>query len=175
MSESGICFPIDICRVHESIYRVMVDIDEHSSRLYRSLAGILSLDELGPKDRKDLAFTLHFDMEIESVVVCQLLGGDGDPVREWLESEGLSRQIRAYKEMPYDSYLATSHWKVKRERAVTRDGYRCRVCNSPDRLNVHHRTYERIGEEVDSDLITLCQPCHQLFHDNGKLCLKPEG
>ena len=27
---------------------------------------------------------------------------------------------------------------------------------------VHHLTYERLGEELDSDLQALCKPCHNL-------------
>ena len=32
-------------------------------------------------------------------------------------------------------------------------------------LQVHHRTYERRGAELDSDLIAFCPTCHGLFHE----------
>jgi 5-methylcytosine-specific restriction endonuclease McrA len=44
----------------------------------------------------------------------------------------------------------------------------CRVCGSKESLDVHHRTYRYRGEERMEDLITLCRPCHELFHKNGK-------
>lgn len=67
--------------------------------------------------------------------------------------------------MDYFLYLKSPEWAQKREAAIERAGSRCQVCNSPDRLNVHHRTYERIGCEIAGDLTALCEECHQLFHD----------
>lgn len=71
--------------------------------------------------------------------------------------------------MPYADYLLTEHWQKMRLEALERASHRCQVCNSSTTLNVHHRTYERRGNELTEDLIVLCQSCHQLFHDNGKL------
>jgi 5-methylcytosine-specific restriction endonuclease McrA len=67
--------------------------------------------------------------------------------------------------VPYFEYLRSEPWKLKAEAAKARAGHRCQVCNSADRLDVHHRTYERLGRELDSDLTVLCRPCHQLFED----------
>lgn len=36
-------------------------------------------------------------------------------------------------------------------------------------LDVHHRTYERLGNESPDDLTVLCRDCHKLFSQNGKL------
>jgi hypothetical protein len=71
--------------------------------------------------------------------------------------------------MPYGEYLQTEHWKEMRKRALAAAEYRCQVCNIGDGLTVHHRTYERRGEELLSDLITLCKSCHSIFHGSGKL------
>lgn len=35
----------------------------------------------------------------------------------------------------------------KREYVLRRAGYRFQVCNREDRLEVHHRTYDRLGLE----------------------------
>jgi 5-methylcytosine-specific restriction endonuclease McrA len=32
-------------------------------------------------------------------------------------------------------------------------------------LEVHHRTYERVGEERPADVIALCKACHEKHHD----------
>jgi hypothetical protein len=75
--------------------------------------------------------------------------------------------------MPYPEYLQTPEWRergrIKREQAA----HRCQVCNSTDKLHVHHRTYGRRGVEHPADLIVLCDGCHKLFHDNGKLAAEP--
>lgn len=54
--------------------------------------------------------------------------------------------------------------------ALERAEKRCQVCNTDERtLHVHHRTYERVGAELPTDLIVLCDACHGVFHREGKL------
>lgn len=65
----------------------------------------------------------------------------------------------------YDAYLASPEWETRRQRVFERDGHRCRICNSPEGLQAHHRTYQRFGREEMDDLTTLCESCHQTFHD----------
>lgn len=81
----------------------------------------------------------------------------------------ISHRHAFLRSLPYAEYLQTPHWAARREATLKAAGGRCHVCNSSDNPNVHHRTYERFGDEADGDLLVLCQPCHQLFHDNGKL------
>jgi 5-methylcytosine-specific restriction endonuclease McrA len=67
--------------------------------------------------------------------------------------------------IPYSEYLETDHWKKQRASALRRADYRCQLCNKSGELHVHHRTYERRGCESPNDLIVLCRPCHEKFHD----------
>lgn len=67
----------------------------------------------------------------------------------------------------YHAYLASDAWQVKRRAALARAGGRCQLCNSRWSVQVHHRTYDRLGREADGDLIVLCADCHATFH--GKL------
>ena len=60
----------------------------------------------------------------------------------------------------YSDYLETRHWKTVRESALIEAEFMCQKCRSQDGLHVHHLTYERIGEEIDSDLMVLCSRCH---------------
>lgn len=76
---------------------------------------------------------------------------------------------KAYRDLPYDQYLQTDWWKKIRAAAIARARQRCQVCYSPHELNVHHRTYERLGNELDSDLTVLCGKCHNLFHKHSIL------
>lgn len=81
-----------------------------------------------------------------------------------------SVRLNELKIMPYSAYLQTPEWKARRQRHLKSSGYRCQVCNSPDQpIDVHHRTYERRGEEQFKDLIALCRSCHELFHKESKL------
>ena len=67
----------------------------------------------------------------------------------------------------YDKYLLSLEWQRRRKGAIERVGGRCQLCNSADKLQVHHRTYERLGAERDEDLTVLCESCHKLFHGSG--------
>lgn len=77
--------------------------------------------------------------------------------------------------MKYSDYLKTDEWDELRRRTKERDGYRCILCNSSEQLQVHHRTYERVGSESIDDLSTICDPCHDLFTAATKVKKPPIG
>lgn len=79
-------------------------------------------------------------------------------------TRGEKLSAKHLKMLPYQAYLETDHWKALREKTLDRDGRACRLCGSTEDLNVHHRTYERIGCELPMDVITLCRGCHAKFH-----------
>lgn len=95
--------------------------------------------------------------------------------REWQATADVDRRkkearLQQLRTMPYREYLLTSEWNARREQQLRRAGYRCQVCNaSRKQLNVHHRTYERRGNEEFKDLIVLCKDCHSIFHSLGRL------
>ena len=65
-------------------------------------------------------------------------------------------------------YLRSKQWCDIAARIRSRDGFHCRQCNKFDRhLHVHHKTYERWGEESMDDLIAVCEKCHAWIH--GKI------
>lgn len=76
-------------------------------------------------------------------------------------SEGQKR----YREV----YLKSDHWRRMRRLALEDADHRCAVCNATEHLDVHHRTYERLGNERLTDLLVLCRSCHDIFHQNGRL------
>lgn len=71
----------------------------------------------------------------------------------------------------YRAYILSAHWQEVREGALTRFGHRCALCNGSRELNVHHRTYERLGYEQPGDVVVLCRFCHAWYH-MGKSVLK---
>lgn len=66
--------------------------------------------------------------------------------------------------LPYAEYLKTAHWQRVRELALEAAGQTCELCSSDHGLEVHHRTYARVGFERPADVITLCADCHRDFH-----------
>lgn len=73
------------------------------------------------------------------------------------------------RRMRYSDYLATDHWNKTRLKALKRSDFKCQVCNTSSELQVHHRTYKRLGAEKPSDLTVLCDVCHGLFHERSRL------
>jgi hypothetical protein len=72
-------------------------------------------------------------------------------------------------QMPYPEYLETPEWQQRRRIMLKHAEHRCQVCNQDRQLRVHHRTYERRGNEQPGDLIVLCDECHALYHGKGLL------
>jgi len=66
--------------------------------------------------------------------------------------------------MPYEEYLQTPEWRQRRDRALSRAGWRCTLCAAKDSLQVHHNCYDNVGEERDEDLTVVCQACHERQH-----------
>ena len=61
----------------------------------------------------------------------------------------------------YREYLGSKTWRRKRDRVLRRDKHTCQTCGvKAAHLEVHHRTYERVGRERMGDLLTLCSACH---------------
>ncbi len=73
-------------------------------------------------------------------------------------------------EINYEDYMRSQEWDARRKAAIIAAGCRCQICNAGNRrLDVHHRTYVRLGNELPQDLVALCRQCHKLFHQNRRL------
>lgn len=75
----------------------------------------------------------------------------------------MTRVIRFNAE--YEPYLDSDAWDTKRKQRLALDGHKCSRCQRDNvKLDVHHITYERIGRERMTDLISLCRRCHRREH-----------
>jgi 5-methylcytosine-specific restriction endonuclease McrA len=67
--------------------------------------------------------------------------------------------------LPYVEYLNTKWWDFTRRRRLEIDKYKCKQCGGIHELEVHHLSYENLGDEnIYTDLITLCSRCHNDEH-----------
>ena len=64
----------------------------------------------------------------------------------------------------YYEYINSPCWMLKTEEVCLRNQGLCECCNMRYSTVAHHRSYDRLGEEKDEDLIALCQPCHKGVH-----------
>ena len=71
----------------------------------------------------------------------------------------------------YFDYLESDAWRQIRLRELTRTGSRCEdcgLCLRPHELQVHHMTYENLGQERPGELVVVCGACHERRH-HGRL------
>jgi len=83
-------------------------------------------------------------------------------------SKGSERWITCYdtgeKCETYADYLKSDHWANFRAEYFKYHKPVCAKCQSDKRIQLHHLTYERIGCELECDVIALCRLCHKAEH-----------
>lgn len=79
----------------------------------------------------------------------------------------------------YRTYINSTKWKMKRAARIIKAGHRCEFatesggrCVRTRSLTVHHNTYERLGNELDTDLDVLCWFHHMVAHLLWVYCKK---
>lgn len=83
-------------------------------------------------------------------------------------AEARAQQCEAWW-IRYDTYMASDAWRAKRRKALERDRWLCQGCLEHAAEHVHHLTYERFGNELLCDLVSLCSDCHQRCHPHRDL------
>lgn len=69
------------------------------------------------------------------------------------------------RKIPYEEYLTSREWAAVRKRyRASKLPQVCLGCDDP-RVEFHHRTYERLGNERLTDLAPVCSACHKAIHD----------
>ncbi len=96
----------------------------------------------------------------------------------------ISRSTKMLLHKQHGSYgkeLFDKRWREKRVEVLDRDNNSCRVCNSKENLEVHHRQYHyslklrkyrKPWEYSNQLLLTLCKKCHQKGHQKYKVPTK---
>jgi hypothetical protein len=77
-------------------------------------------------------------------------------------------KIVELRAMDYQDYLRSEHWQSTKLRKLESVNYKCEISGQDSFLHVHHKTYDNLGCELDSDLIVLHQDVHNLFHKHFK-------
>ena len=66
----------------------------------------------------------------------------------------------------YVEYLRSDKWEYKRQQKAYEQCHTCERCSKriEKGFHIHHKTYKRLGNELLSDLMFLCQDCHSDIH-----------
>lgn len=88
--------------------------------------------------------------------------GEGKDWRRqlWLEKE--ERSADWWRR--YHRYMESEEWRAVRRKVWQRENGLCQGCREVKGAHVHHLTYERLGEELLTDLVLYCEPCHEKAH-----------
>ncbi len=118
-----------------------------------------------------VAWLEHGDIdEAEFLTLMKLRGKSEGRTPRVVDADQCERNmdVAALRALPYQEYLKTDHWQKMRKAALERADHRCQACYAKDvQLDVHHRTYERLGEELPEDLFVLCHVCHEAITKYG--------
>lgn len=75
------------------------------------------------------------------------------------------RKLKSLGYDSYNSYLKSDYWASVRRRYFEKyPAKRCHKCASAVDIQLHHKTYDRLGEELLTDFNVLCRACHQQLH-----------
>ena len=69
----------------------------------------------------------------------------------------------------YLKYLRSKKWQHKKQdfRASKLFKNGCHVCGR-EKVDIHHKSYKRLGQERLTDLVALCRTCHDAVHQMVK-------
>lgn len=76
----------------------------------------------------------------------------------------------------YHEYTNSPRWEERKRnfrRSKSFRGGSCFVCtNSRIQVHIHHRSYDRLGNEWNRDLRVLCAVCHAAAHERGEVKMR---
>jgi hypothetical protein len=64
----------------------------------------------------------------------------------------------------YERYMRSPAWSERKVRYYSVYAKVCAACGTNRRIQLHHVDYERLGYELDIDLVPLCYSCHEGVH-----------
>lgn len=67
----------------------------------------------------------------------------------------------------YENYLRSAQWQVKRRLVFERSGGTCEGCRQAKATQVHHLTYDHLGNELLWELAAVCRECHERVHEDS--------
>ena len=82
----------------------------------------------------------------------------------WARDEAERAQQNQEWWQRYTAYLATDRWHQKRAMVMQRANGLCEGCRMRPATQVHHLTYDHMGDELLFELVAICGVCHRKLH-----------
>jgi len=85
--------------------------------------------------------------------------------------------IAILKNISYSEFLKSPYWSAISQYKKKLVGNKCELCLSADDLQVHHKKYYILGEELKhlDKLLVVCKNCHKRIHDGKEDTLNKIG
>jgi hypothetical protein len=96
--------------------------------------------------------------------------------RQEEERKRLQEQERKDWWARYNRYLVTDRWRRKRASVLARANNTCEAlirCSGARATQVHHLTYQRVGDEPIFDLRAVCHECHERLTQMSRSNVSP--
>lgn len=84
--------------------------------------------------------------------------------RQQAERERMRQEQNAQWHAWYEQYLRTPQWLSRRAKVMERANGICEGCMVERATQVHHVTYEHVGDEFLWELRAICRSCHERLH-----------
>lgn len=91
-----------------------------------------------------------------------LVARRNEQMREFYDQQRSARNAEWWAR--YEAHLASPEWQDLRQRVMERCRGLCEGCRLRRAVQVHHLTYERLGNEMLFDLAAVCLICHAMIH-----------
>lgn len=127
-------------------------------QLKRNLAKLKKNEPTSPKRLKAIEKT---EKKIaKTIAAIDLAVAEGD-----VKQRPYKKKQNKFGYGDYKKYISSSEWSKRKALYYEVHHKECRTCGSAEKeLHLHHRTYERIFQEEDGDLVPLCTDCHASLH-----------
>tara|TARA_Y100000310_G_scaffold345405_1_gene464595 strand:+ start:3477 stop:4070 length:594 start_codon:yes stop_codon:yes gene_type:complete len=84
----------------------------------------------------------------------------------------ITKHLASTQFKSYNDYINSEAWRNRKALYKISHPKRCFICDiSKKIIELHHITYERMGNELDKDLVWLCQKHHAKVHRYKKMPL----
>lgn len=133
-------------------------IRSSAKQLKRNIAKLKAKDSISLKILKAIE-------KSERKLSKQLAILDSFGVSEKPERKPRKKKQDKFKFGDYRKYIKSTEWNARKASYYETHHRQCRSCGSDDKeLHLHHRSYARIYQEEDGDLVPLCVDCHGMLH-----------
>lgn len=71
----------------------------------------------------------------------------------------------------HDAVMASPEWKLRRQKVFARCNSICEGCGDRPASEVHHLSYEHLGNEPLWELVAVCWKCHASVHPHMQIAI----